>query len=166
MVEDPNLYNIVNFITLGTLDTISGALMPEDPWSLEHWLDILGTVLIAFSVYKSALHVKQKLVGSSDDALRVGGTLADDVDDVVRSAGLTQAQVDDIINMPRGQRPDPSTYLTKEYIDQPLDMFKDGVTKFYAPAPSGTVGPQMGPTYSPHPMQTISSHKLMGILGF
>ena len=144
MIEDPSLYNIVNFLTLGTLDTISGALSPEDPWSLEHWLDIIGTVLIVYSAYKTAVNVKEILTGSGDDALRAAGTLADDVDDIARNAGLTQTQIDDIIHTPKGQRPNPSTYLTQEYINQHLDMFRGGVTKFYATAPAGTVGPPDG----------------------
>lgn len=144
MLHDPNLYNIVNFITLGTLDTISGAVNPENPWSLEHWLDILGTILTVYSVYKSALSVKKILTDSSDDALRVGGTLVDDIDDVARTAGLTQAQIDDIINIPKGNRPDPSTYLTQEYIDEHLAMFQNGVTKIYPSAPSGAIGPPDG----------------------
>ena len=144
MVSDPSLYNIVNFITFGTLDSISGALAPEDPWSLEHWLDIIGTILTAYAAYKAALNVKEILTGSADDALRAGGTLPDDMDDVIHNAGLTQAQIDDIINIPRGQRPDPITYLTQEYIDQHLDMFRNGATKFYAKAPVGVVGPPEG----------------------
>lgn len=60
------------------------------------------------------------------------------------SAGLTRSQIDEIINTQQYQRPDPSTYLTQEYIDGHLDMFKNGVTKFYPDAPTGTVGPPGG----------------------
>jgi len=144
MVNDPSLYNIVNFITFGTLDSISGALDPEEPWSLEHWLDIIGTILTVYAAYRAALNVKEILTGGADDALRAGGTLADDADDVIRNAGLTQTQIDDIIRIPKGQRPNPNTYLTQEYIDQHLDMFRGGATKFYAKAPTGTVGPPEG----------------------
>ena len=76
--------SIVNFFTFGTLDTLSGAIAPEDPWSLEHWLDIIGTVLIVYSAYKAAINVKEILSGSTDDALRAAGTLTDDVDDLIR----------------------------------------------------------------------------------
>ena len=144
MVSNPNLYNIVNAFTGGFLDTLKGAVTPEEPWSLEHWLDILGTVLTVYAAYQTAVNVKNILVGGGDDMLRAGGTLADDVDDIVRNAGLTRAQIDDIIKMPRGQRPNPSIYLTKEYIDHHLSQFKDGVTKFRAQAPKGTVGPLEG----------------------
>ncbi len=144
IVANPNLYNIVNAFTGGFLDTLKGAVTPEEPWSLEHWLDILGTVLTVYAAYQTAVNVKNILTGGGDDALRTDGTLADDVDDIVRSAGLTRAQIDDIIKMPRGQRTDPSTYLTKEYMDHHLSQFKDGVTKFRAQAPKGTVGPPEG----------------------
>ena len=139
MVSDPNLYNIVNFLTLGTLDTISGALNPEDPWSLEHWLNIIGTLLTVYAAYTAATGVKQILTGSADDAAQAASTLVGDI-----SAGLTKEQINAIINIPKGQRPDPSTYLTQEYINRHLDMFRNGVTKFYAKAPTSTVGPPDG----------------------
>ncbi|WP_312282046.1 hypothetical protein, partial [Oscillibacter sp.] len=144
MVANPNLYNIVNALTGGFLDTLKGAVAPEEPWSLEHWLDILGTALTVYAAYQTAVNVKSILTGGGDDALHAGGTLADDVDDIVRNAGLTRAQIDDIIKMPRGQRPDPSTYLTKEYIDHHLSQFKDGVTKIQAALKRDTVGPPEG----------------------
>lgn len=144
MVANPNLYNIVNALTGGFLDTLKGTFAPEEPWSLEHWLDILGTVLTAYAAYKTAVSVKDILTGGGDDALRAGGTLADNVDDVARSAGLTRTQIDDIIKTPRGQRPDPSTYLTKECIDHHLSQFKDGVTKMQAALKRDTVGPPEG----------------------
>lgn len=43
-------------------------------------------------------------------------------------SGLTQAQIDEIINTPKGSRPDPSSYLSKEYIDAHLAQFDDGVS--------------------------------------
>ena len=90
------------------------------------------------------MSVKNILTGSGDDALRAGSTLADDVDDVARSAGLTRSQIDDIIKTPREQRPDPSTYLTKEYIDHHLSQFKSGVTKLQASLKRDTIGPPEG----------------------
>lgn len=54
MTKDPSLYNIVNWLTLGTADTVKGAFAPEKPLSLEHWLDSLGVVSIAFGVYELA----------------------------------------------------------------------------------------------------------------
>lgn len=76
--------------------------------------------------------------------MRAAGTLVDDVDDVALSAGLTKAQINAIINIPQGQRPDPSTYLSQEYIDQHLAMFQHGVSKISPQMPHGTVGPPQG----------------------
>ena len=50
--ENPSLYNITNWLTLGTADTVKGAVVPEKPLSLEHWLNALGTVSIAIGVYR------------------------------------------------------------------------------------------------------------------
>ena len=122
------------------------SLVPETHLlrQIDRAVDFIGTILTVYAAYKAAAEVKEVLTGSADDALRAGGTLADDVDGIVRNAGLTQAQIDDIIKTPKGQRPNPNTYLTQEYIDQHLDMFRGGVTKIYAKAPTGTVGPPEG----------------------
>ena len=42
---------------------------------------------------------------------------------------LSLAKVEEIIATPKGQRPDPSTYLPKEYIDNHLEQFKDGLVR-------------------------------------
>ena len=52
--ENPSLYNIANWLTLGTADTVKGAVAPEKPLSLEHWLNALGTVSIAAGAYELA----------------------------------------------------------------------------------------------------------------
>jgi hypothetical protein len=96
MIEEPNLYNIVNCVTLGALDVISGAIFPEKPWSLEHWLNIFGSVLIVYSAYRVAANVNEILTGSGRGSLNTVGVLADDADNIVQNAGLTQAQIDDI----------------------------------------------------------------------
>ena len=41
---------------------------------------------------------------------------------------LTQSQIKDIVNTPKGSRPDPSSYLSQEYIDAHLAQFDDGVS--------------------------------------
>ena len=62
-----------------------------------------------------------------------GGAVLNDAD--VSSAvnnnlnsGLTQSQIKEIVNMPKGSRPDPTTYLSKEYIDAHLAQFNEGAS--------------------------------------
>ena len=43
-------------------------------------------------------------------------------------SGLMQSKIDEIINTPKGSRPDPSTYLSQEYIDAHLAQFDDGAS--------------------------------------
>ncbi len=43
-------------------------------------------------------------------------------------SGLTQSQIDDIVSIPKGSRPDPSTYLSQDYIDAHLAQFDDGAS--------------------------------------
>src|SRR6185437_9906979 len=44
--------------------------------------------------------------------------------------GLTHEKRDEILATPKGGRPDPSEYLSREYIEQHLDQFHEGVTRF------------------------------------
>ncbi|WP_211252060.1 RHS repeat domain-containing protein, partial [Vibrio rhizosphaerae] len=43
---------------------------------------------------------------------------------------LTQGQIDEIRSIPHGERPDPSKYLSKDYIDSHLSQFNDGASYF------------------------------------
>lgn len=57
---------------------------------------------------------------------------------------LSQEKIDEILDKPKGERPNPSTYLDQDYIDEHLAQFEGGVTKIVASAPSGTAGPPGG----------------------
>ena len=52
MVSKPSVYSIGNWLTCGLFDTVKGAVAPEKPWSLQHWLDSASVVGIGFSIYK------------------------------------------------------------------------------------------------------------------
>lgn len=51
------------------------------------------------------------------------------------AAPLEQATIDEILSTPKGFRPDPSTYLSQDYIDLHLAQFNSGATRF---APEST----------------------------
>ena len=53
LLNEPTLYNFVNYLTSGLADTVKGAIKPEEPLSLQHWLDTLGVVSIAFGAYQT-----------------------------------------------------------------------------------------------------------------
>ncbi len=44
------------------------------------------------------------------------------------NSGLTKSKIEDIVNTHKGNRPDPSSYLSQEYIDVHLAQFDDGVS--------------------------------------
>ena len=48
--------------------------------------------------------------------------------DIIKKTGLTQEQISNIVNTPKGNRPNPSDYLSQEYINAHLDQFKDGIS--------------------------------------
>lgn len=43
---------------------------------------------------------------------------------------LDQSVIDDILKTAKGSRPNPSTYLPKEYITKHLSNFDEGMSKF------------------------------------
>lgn len=49
-----------------------------------------------------------------------------------------------ILCIPKGARPDPTTYLPQSFVDSHLASFEGGVTKLYANAPTGNAGPPGG----------------------
>ncbi len=60
---------------------------------------------------------------------------------------LSQSQVDDIISTPKGQRSEPSTYMSQAEIDAHLAQFDDGAVRFASAddvAKYGTAGPPNG----------------------
>ena len=122
MTEDPSLYNIINAISLGSLDTLRGVVKPDKPWSLQHLLDIVGTVLIAYAAFRTVSKIARVIGG-----IRAG-------------VPLSQSIVDEILSKPKGQRPDPRTYLSEEFINKYLSEFESGATKIVAIEPNGTIG--------------------------
>ncbi|MFK7836656.1 MAG: hypothetical protein AB8B60_10580 [Sulfitobacter sp.] len=62
-------------------------------------------------------------------------------------AGLSQQTVDDILATPKGDRPDPSTYMSQADIDSHLGRFDDGAVRMVNRADLekyGTAGPDGG----------------------
>ena len=46
LINDPNPYNVGNWLTLGAFDTVKGAVQPEEPLSAQHWSDSAMTALM------------------------------------------------------------------------------------------------------------------------
>ena len=59
-------------------------------------------------------------------------------------SNISKSNIDAILKTPKGSRPDPSTYLSPEYIENHLAKFKNGVTKIYTKPPRGAAGPEGG----------------------
>ena len=53
MFQDPNWYTIGNWLTLGFFDLVKGTFFPDEPLSLEHWLNALGLVSSVYGMYKT-----------------------------------------------------------------------------------------------------------------
>jgi len=57
-----------------------------------------------------------------------------------QQAEIAQVLIDQIVLIPNGLRPEPSAYLSQDYIASHLAQFKDGVTRISALAPTGSLG--------------------------
>lgn len=53
---------------------------------------------------------------------------------------LSKSVVDKILAIPKGNRPEPSTYLSSAYLDAHASMFKNGVARIQPSAPQGKIG--------------------------
>ena len=88
MIDNPTFYNIGNWLTLGLFDTIKGALFPEEPLSLQHWMDSAGLAATVYGAYKAPEMVSSYYKGKR--AFESGGVkggaagVLDDVDDAVK----------------------------------------------------------------------------------
>ncbi|MBR5157192.1 MAG: hypothetical protein IKW59_05430 [Clostridia bacterium] len=57
MLENPSVYNVGNWLTMGLLDTAKGAINPDEPLSLEHWLnsaELAGMVVGGYEFGKNS----------------------------------------------------------------------------------------------------------------
>ncbi len=77
------------------------------------------------------------------------------------SGALDQSTIETILSTPKGSRPDPSTYLSQDYIDSQLSQFEGGVTKISSAAPTGVVGPPGGTFVMP----TSVANQIIGQAG-
>ena len=58
--------------------------------------------------------------------------------------GVDEKVINQILSTPKGSRPDPSSYLSKEYIENHLGYFQNGVAKIKSKAPIDTEGVGLG----------------------
>lgn len=92
--ESPSPYTVLNFLTLGLGELIDGAIAPEEPWSFQHFMDMVGVFTI---IYGAAKGIKGALgaddaAGMADDIV---GTMDDTLDDAARAAA---GSIDDVLD--------------------------------------------------------------------
>jgi hypothetical protein len=64
---------------------------------------------------------------------------------IFENEGLNQDKIDNIVALPKGKKPKPEKYLSKKYIAEHLQSFKDsGVVKIMPTEPTGTIGGKGG----------------------
>jgi hypothetical protein len=93
---------------------------------------------------KGASKLFKGIKGKLDKVLVKVKRLLDDILERLGRKALDQAAIDKILSIPKGRRPEPSTYLSLDYIKSHLSEFQGGVTKIMPQAPAGTVGPMGG----------------------
>lgn len=66
MLDNPSVYTIANWLTMGIPDTLSGTFTPEEPFSFDHWMSSLATVSLLYGGYRiqqrvSAINTPEQL---------------------------------------------------------------------------------------------------------
>ena len=92
LLEEPNLYNAVNWLTMGAADAVSSAIAPEEPLSLQHWTDSYATVMAGYGAWKGC----KSIAGTSKAALDAGiefNSLDDFIDDPKKFGEITPEQL-------------------------------------------------------------------------
>lgn len=83
-----------------------------------------------------------------DDFLAAGqGKFSDAIVKAAEKMGIPPEKAQAIVDLGRGNRPDPSSYLSREYVQQHLAKFDDGAIRFGSRASynkHGTLGPNGG----------------------
>jgi len=96
MYDDPSLYNIADWATMGTVDMVKGAFAPENPLSFKHWMDSFGTVTLAYGAYANItrLSTQIKPVMSVNNSVKYGpmnkGPLPDTIATTFRSGTYSE----------------------------------------------------------------------------
>lgn len=98
----------------------------------------VGAITFEVLVLKGA-GVVAKMINISKKT-RIGTATASEVKYLL----IKKGKFDEIIAIPKGNRPDPSTYLSQQHINAHLAKFDGGVTKIAAIAPTGAYGPPGG----------------------
>jgi hypothetical protein len=57
-----------------------------------------------------------------------------------KRTGIPEAKIKEILDTPKGQRPDPTSYMSEAQIKAHLEKFEDGVVRIGPSAPTGTLG--------------------------
>lgn len=78
--KNPSAYNFFDFITLGALSMVNGAFEPEEPFSFEHVMNMIGTATLVFGAAKAAKRVR------AGEKAPDPGIAGDGADDAARAA--------------------------------------------------------------------------------
>ena len=91
--NEPTGYHILNWLTVGTADTVKGALAPDEPLSLEHWLNSLALVSIAAGAYSMAHNSSKQIFKVSQEHISI-------VDEPIQRPTWRQSELDALIDYP------------------------------------------------------------------
>ncbi|MYL59331.1 hypothetical protein GLW20_17625, partial [Virgibacillus halodenitrificans] len=92
--------------------------------SLTEALFVLGVGGAGYGVDRLQKTVP-KIVGGEEG---ITGTKAVSNPHTLNDSRLGELEIDEIVSIPKGSRPDPSTYLNQEYMDKHLSQFDDGLS--------------------------------------
>ncbi|MBU3102433.1 MULTISPECIES: hypothetical protein [Clostridium] len=86
---------------------------------------VLGGVLLTKGLNKvSSVSKAGEVVDVEKNVLKVDKGVSDT--DIIKSVGLDKVKMDEIVSMSKGSRPQPSTYLSNDYMQLHLKQFENG----------------------------------------
>lgn len=94
--------------------------------------------------YAGSVPSSSRTKGMFSETIDTVGDTTKSVKESKNVANLTQSKIKEILSLDKGLRPNPSTYLSEDYITNHLSLFDEGVTKFSWTKPTRPVGPPGG----------------------
>lgn len=93
LTDDPSLYTALDWATMGSAGMVKGAVAPEEPLSLEHWLNALGTASLALSVYSMTQNITKEVFETPRERTYV-------VEESAQRPTWRQSEIDGILDYP------------------------------------------------------------------
>ena len=113
MQANPSASNIANWLTCGISGRAAGAVNPDEPWSLQHWLDSLSTACLFFPAISAA----SKTAGATADVFAAAPVHGNSLLSAKPTVGYALRDQTGVI-IKYGETSYPNTRYTKKFLNE------------------------------------------------